>query len=98
MINRGKIVALDKPENLKASVTGSNVIELSFSGQVVETEHVSIKGVIEVHRIGDKLRLIVGDAEDIVGEISDFAKNRKLNIARGQQMTFQIERIIINLE
>jgi ABC-2 type transport system ATP-binding protein len=80
MINRGKIVALDKPENLKASVTGSRVIELSFSGQVTEADLASIKDVIEVHRAGDKLRLIVGDAEDIIGEISDFARSRKLNI------------------
>jgi ABC-2 type transport system ATP-binding protein len=80
MINKGKIVALDKPENLKASVIGSNVIELSFSGQVSETELFSIKGVIEVHRIGDKVRLVVGDTKDIIGEISDFARGMKLNI------------------
>jgi ABC-2 type transport system ATP-binding protein len=49
MINRGKIVALDNPENLKASVTGSRVIELSFSEQVRETDLASIKDVIEVH-------------------------------------------------
>jgi len=80
MINRGKIVAFDTPENLKASVTGSRVIELSFSSPVRETDLSSIKNVIEVHRIGDKLRLIVGDSEDIIGEISDFARSRKLNI------------------
>lgn len=80
MINRGKIVALDKPENLKASVTGSNIIELSFSGPVGETELASIKSVIEVHRVGDKFRLVVGDVKDIVGEISDFARGRKLSI------------------
>ena len=80
MINWGKIVALDKPENLKAGVTGSNVVELSLSGQVTETEPGSIKGVIEVHRIGDKVRLVVGDEKDIIGEISDFARGKKLNI------------------
>ena len=80
MINKGKIVALDKPENLKASVTGSNVIELSFSELVSETELDSIKGVIEVHCVGDKVRLVVGDEKDIIGEISDFARGKKLNI------------------
>jgi ABC-2 type transport system ATP-binding protein len=80
MINKGKIVALDKPENLKASVTGSNVIELSFNGRVSEIELASIKGVIEVHRIGDNVRLVVGDAGDIIGEISDFTRSRKLSI------------------
>lgn len=80
MINKGRIVALDKPENLKASVTGSRVIELSLSGQVSEAEIASIKDVIEVHRAGDKLRLTVGNAEDIIGEISDFARSRRLNI------------------
>jgi ABC-2 type transport system ATP-binding protein len=80
MINKGKIVALDMPENLKASVTGSRVIELSFSEQVKETELGSIEGVIEVHRVGDKLRLTVGDAEDIIGDLSDYARRRKLKI------------------
>jgi ABC-2 type transport system ATP-binding protein len=38
LINGGRIVALDSPENLKASVTGDRVVEVSFSAPVPEAE------------------------------------------------------------
>ena len=80
MINKGKIVALGCPEDLKASVTGSKVVELSFSESVKETELISVQGVIEVHRLGDKLRITVGDEVDIVGELSEYARSKGLRI------------------
>ena len=81
MINRGKIVALDTPEKLKASVTGSRIVEVSFSGGVEETDLGKLQGVTEVHRLGDKHRLTIGDDSDIVGEIADYARSRGMTVS-----------------
>jgi len=80
MINKGKIVALDSPEQLKASVIGSNIVDVSFSEPVDEDELRKSCGLIEIHRLGDKLRLTVGSDVDIVGELSDYARARGLRI------------------
>jgi ABC-2 type transport system ATP-binding protein len=81
MINRGKIVALDTPENLKARVTGSRIVEVAFSGGVDEADLGGLPGVTEVHRLGDKHRLTVGDDSDIVGEIADYARSRGVTVS-----------------
>src|SRR4030042_387367 len=54
MINKGRIVALDTPEALKASVTGDIVVEVAFSGHPNEGELHAIPGVLEVYRLGDR--------------------------------------------
>lgn len=81
MINRGRIVALDTPENLKARVTGSRIVEVAFSGGVDEADLGGLPGVTEVHRLGDKHRLTVGDDSDIVGEIADYARSRGVTVS-----------------
>ena len=80
MINKGKIVALDSPENLKAGIIGSKIIEVSFSKPVDEDELCSNCGLIEVHRLGDKLRLTAGEEVDVVAELADYARSRGLRI------------------
>lgn len=81
MITRGRVVALDSPERLKARVTGSRIVEVSFSGGVEEAGLGGLPGVTEVHRLGDKLRLTIGDESDIVGELTDYARGRGVTIA-----------------
>ena len=81
MITRGRVVALDSPERLKARVTGSRIVEVSFSGGVEEADLGGLPGVTEVHRLGDKLRLTVGDESDIVGKLADYARGRDVTIA-----------------
>jgi len=81
MINKGKIVALDSPEKLKASVIGSNIVDVIFSEPVDEEELCRSCGMIEAHRLGDKLRLTVGSDVDVVGELTDYARARGLRIS-----------------
>jgi ABC-2 type transport system ATP-binding protein len=79
MINKGEIVTIDSPQNLKAHVTGDNVVEVSFSSQVKEDELASLKCVTEVHRLGDKYRLTFM-GKDPVGILVDFARTHQMEI------------------
>jgi ABC-2 type transport system ATP-binding protein len=79
MINRGKIVTIDSPENLKACVTGDNVVEVSFGAPVQEDELASLGRVTEVHRLGDKYRLTYSGG-DPVGGLVDYARGHGVNI------------------
>ena len=80
MINRGRIVALDSPENLKAGVAGARIVEVSFSGDVALSDLTGIGGVLEAHRLGDKYRLTVNGASDVYGGLVDYARARSINI------------------
>jgi ABC-2 type transport system ATP-binding protein len=80
MINRGKIVALDSPEALKASVTGTRVVEVIFTGHPAERELELIPGVHEVYRLGDRYRLTVAGETDIVGALVNYGNRRELMI------------------
>jgi ABC-2 type transport system ATP-binding protein len=81
IINKGKIVAVDKPEKLKASMEKRQVIEVSF------TRSTGLKGKLEglscvtdVSLLGDKCRLQVDDASEAVPSLVDFAKKNNLKI------------------
>lgn len=80
MINRGRIVALDSPENLKAGVAGARIVEVSFSGDVALSDLTGVGGVLEAHRLGDKYRLTVNGASDVYGGLVDYARARSINI------------------
>jgi ABC-2 type transport system ATP-binding protein len=80
MINRGRIVAVDTPEALKASVTGDVVVEVAFSGQPDEGDLRTIPGVLEAHRLGERYRLTVGSGSDVIGAIVDYGRARGLKI------------------
>jgi ABC-2 type transport system ATP-binding protein len=97
MINQGRIAALDSPENLKAFVTGTRVVEVSFSGHPVEGDLEGIQGVIEVHRLGERYRLIVSGEADIVGGLLDYARNRGLRVVTLNTLKTSLEDAFIRI-
>lgn len=97
MINQGRIVALDSPENLKAFVTGTRVVEVSFSGHPVGEDLEGIQGVIEVHRLGERYRLTVSGEADIVGDLIDYARNRGLRVVTLNTLKTSLEDAFIRI-
>ena len=58
IINKGKIVAIDSPEKLKASVEKHQIIDVSFDQtRNLEQKLSSLKGLEKVVQFGDKFRL-----------------------------------------
>ncbi len=81
MINKGKIVAVDSPERLKASVEKHQVIEVSFTATGdLEDKIKGLSCVNEVSMLGDKCRLQVDDASEAVPSLVDFARKNNLKI------------------
>ena len=80
MINHGKIAAVDTPENLKASITGSVVTEVAFSGEPMLEDLCELPGVFEVYKVKDRFRLTSGNNFDLVGAIVDYSREKGFNI------------------
>ena len=81
IINHGRIVALDNPEQLKTSAEKHQIIEISFSqngnlqAKLQDLGHVS-----DVVKVGDKYRLHVEDISEAVPLLTDFAQKNRLRI------------------
>ena len=81
IINKGKIVTVDTPEKLKASMEERQVIEISFTlSQGLEDKLKGLSCVNDVSMLGDKCRLQVDDATEAVPSLVDFARKNSLKI------------------
>ncbi len=80
IINKGRIVTIDSPEKLKASMEERQVIEVSFSPSTNLDKLKGLSCVNNVSRLGDKCRLHVTDASEAVSSLVDFAKKNNLKI------------------
>jgi len=81
IINQGKIVVVDNPEKLKATIEEQHIIEISFSpSENLEGKLRGLKYVSNVSRVGDKFRLYVEDASEVVSLLIDFGRENNLRI------------------
>jgi len=81
IINQGKIVAVDNPEKLKAAIEERHVIEISFSpSEDLEDKLRGLNNVSNVSRVGDKFRLYVEEASEVVTLLIDLARENNLRI------------------
>jgi ABC-2 type transport system ATP-binding protein len=81
IINQGRIVALDNPEKLKATVEEHRIIEVSFSpAQEFTSQLKGLRFVSHVSRVGDKFRLYVEDVSEAVPVLVDFARKNRLKV------------------
>jgi len=75
IINKGKIVTVDTPERLKASMEKRQVIEVSFTAsRGLEDKLKGLSCVTDVSMLGDKCRLQVDEASEAVPSLVDFAR------------------------
>jgi len=81
IINKGKIVAVDNPEKLKASIEKHQIIEVSFDQtQNLERMLASLDYSSKVVQVGDKFRLNVRNTSEAVPLLIDFARENGLKI------------------
>ncbi|MDI7252485.1 MAG: DUF4162 domain-containing protein, partial [Actinomycetota bacterium] len=82
IINRGKIIAVDSPENLKRAARSVQVVEVSFQppAENGEADLRSLPGVKEVSKQGDKLRVITEDSSRTISDLNRYAEENGLRI------------------
>jgi len=97
IINYGKIAAIDSPEKLRMRSSGLQSIEVSFD-KIISTEELSkIRGVREVKKMGDKMRLYVKEPSDVLDRLVDFARSKKLKIITLNTLTPTLEDVFLKL-
>lgn len=82
IINKGKIVTVDTPEELKNTVKTENIIEVTFNPANDLTEQLNkLSSVRNVVTAGDKYRLYVEDPVETLPSIIHFAEKKRLKVS-----------------
>jgi ABC-2 type transport system ATP-binding protein len=98
IINKGRIVAVDNPEKLKASVEKHQIIEVSFDQtKNLERKLAEINDVKSIVQFGDKFRLHVKNASAVIPLLVDFARRNGLSIITVNTLSPSLEDVFVEM-
>jgi ABC-2 type transport system ATP-binding protein len=98
IINRGKIITADTPEELKNTVKTENVIEVSFdhAGDIVD-ELKELNRVRNVVTAGDTFKLYVEDPTETFTSLIRFAEKKSLKVTSVNTLKPTLEDAFVKL-
>jgi ABC-2 type transport system ATP-binding protein len=97
IINNGKIAAIDSPEKLRLRSSGLRSIEVIFNKDVSDKDLSKVKGIREVKKIGDKMRLYVDDSSLVFEKVINFARSKGLKIISLNTLAPSLEDVYLKL-
>jgi ABC-2 type transport system ATP-binding protein len=97
IINRGKLVAVDSPEKLRATSSDLQSVVVSFDKPVKEGEIPDIPTVSEIVKMGDKLKFYTSDPGTVVMSLTDFVRERGLKIMNLNILAPSLEDVFVRL-
>jgi len=98
LINKGRLIALDTPSELKKATLGGELIELIPSE--IEKAHSILKDFAKIRRIEVKekrLLLYVEDAASSIPEITAFLRENRVEVSSVQRIEPSLEDVFIEL-
>ncbi len=97
VINHGKIAAIDSPEKLRMRSSRLQSIEVSFDRTIRVDELSKIHDVMEVKKMGDKMRLYVDEPSAVLDHLVNFARSKKLKIITLNTLAPTLEDVFLKL-
>ena len=97
IINKGNIISLDTPENLKKLIQEYQEINISFNQDVRKEDLKKINSIKEIKKIQDEWRIIVYDVNQAIMEIMDFTKSNNLEIKKINTYKPHLEEVFLKI-
>jgi len=98
IINSGKIIAIDRPENLRNAIQSSQSVEVAFDKPITDLESLqAIEGVSEVRKEGDKLRLYTNNPGDVACQLGEYANAHELRVLALNTLGPSLEDVFVHL-
>ncbi|TFG24017.1 MAG: ATP-binding cassette domain-containing protein [Promethearchaeota archaeon] len=97
IINEGKLIGLDTPENLKKLKQEYQAIDFYFSQDINESELNNLKSIKQVQKIRDYYHIIVHDINDGACEIIEYMKSKGINIKKINTYEPHLEEVFIKM-
>jgi len=96
IMNHGKIVAIDRPEKLRHTFQSTASIEVAFDREV-RAEELLFDEVLEVKKIGDKLRLYSENAEEVIPMLIKYSQSSGSKIISINTLSPNLEDVFVKL-
>ena len=99
-MDKGKVITLGTPEELKSSLGKETVVEIEFvqpPGEDVRKQLSSVKGVSDCVIVADTVRCFVEDSSKVLPRVVDAASKTKLSVARVHVLEPTLEDVFIKL-
>lgn len=97
IINRGKLIGLDTPENLKKLKQEYQAIDFYFTEEIKENELENLNSVKEVKKIRDYYHIIVHDLNDGIYEIIEYIKSKHLKVKKINTYEPHLEEVFLKM-
>ena len=97
IMNHGKIVAIDRPEELKRTFQSTASIEVAFDREVNERELRFGEIVSEVKKVGDKIRLYSEKTEEVIPMLVKYSNSSGNRIIYLNTLAPNLEDVFLKL-
>lgn len=98
IINRGEIVAIERPESLKKMFSAREVLEVSFTPDNPPIEELrSLHGVADVEKEKDIFKLVIENPIDVLEDLAKYARDKGLNISTLRLREADAEEVFLNI-
>ena len=99
IINKGRIAAIDRPENLKRAIQSVQSVEVAFdkAPSTVIKDLEAIQSVTEVRKEGDKYRLYTADPAGALSGTWDYARGQNLKIVSLNTLGPSLEDVFVKI-
>jgi len=96
MMNRGEIIALDTPQNIKASIN-KIVVEIVCSPIRKAYEIIKYKTEFDVQLFGDRINIVMNNFESEFPNLKEMLESNGVNIVDSRRITPTLENVFIYL-
>ncbi len=97
IINKGKIAAIDTPENLKKMIKKLNTIEVTFEGPVNIQELSQLPEIQDISKKGDKYSLNTDNINNMILALTEYSKSKNIKINSLNTLDPSLEEVFIEL-
>ena len=97
IINEGKLIGLDTPENLKKLKQKHQAIDFYFSQDINESELSKLNSIKKVQKIRDYYHIIVNDINDGAYDIIEYTKSKGIKIKKINTYEPHLEEVFIKM-
>jgi ABC-2 type transport system ATP-binding protein len=97
IINRGRLIGLDTPENLKKLKQEYQAIDFYFTEAVKESELEDLSSVKEVRKMRDYYHVIVYDLHEGICEVIDYAKSHHVKVKKVNTYEPHLEEVFLKM-